>query len=63
MDKTDHGQNGPRQDKTAHVKDKTVHVLGEKRTTFQVKTDHAWDIPDQLIYEYIWIKIKLKMFP
>ena len=27
MDKTDHGQNGPPQDKTDHVKDKTDHIL------------------------------------
>ena len=37
MDKTDHGQNGPRQDKTDHVKDKTDHALGQNGPRFRTK--------------------------
>ena len=29
-----------------------------KRTTFKDKTDYAWDIPNRLFYEYIWINIE-----
>ena len=46
MDKTDHGQ-----DKTDHVKDQNGSRFKTKRTTFKDKTDHAWGIPDHLIYD------------
>ena len=41
MDKTDHGQNGPRSGQNGPR-------FRTKWTTFKDKTDHAWDIPNRL---------------